>query len=140
MPTPTPSGSQKEIGRTGKRTWTARWDATALSNFVGEPVLNINQIGTRYNVPRYKVTHIEWAASASVSALLYYDSLANNADVLTIADGATAGEINFCNFPDGCMPDPDSLTPGSLVLDTFDAADGDVITLTLTYRVGGKSK
>jgi hypothetical protein len=138
MPVPTPSGSQKELGRTGKRSWTARWTATNLSNFVAQPVLNLSDIGSEYSNPRYKVVHIEWAGSATVSGLLYFDSLGDNADVLTIPDGATAGEIDFAGFPDGCVSDPDSANPGNLILDTFDAADGDTITLTIEYRVGGK--
>ncbi len=136
MSTPTPSGHKTELGRKGMVQWTAQWDATNVTNFVGEKVLNIDDVGSDYTNPRYAIEHIEWASNATIGASVYFDCLAEGGDVLEIVDGATSGEIDFSSFPSGAAVDGDRLG-NNLVIDTFNAADGDKIALTITYRVKG---
>ena len=141
MSTPTATGNQQTLGRTGYRTWTARWTAADVSDYVGEKILDVADLSTTtYEKPRYKVTKIEWNSSATVGASVYFDSFGDNADVLEIGDGAMAGEYSFVQgFPSGSIPDPDGDNPGNLVIDTINAAAGDTISFTIEYRVGGKN-
>jgi len=136
MPIPISSGFQQELGRRGSVQWTAQWDSAHGTNFVGEKILDINNATSAYTNPRYAVEHIEWASNATIGASVYFDGLVDGGDVLEIVDGATAGEVDFKRFPSGAAVDSD--TGNNLVIDTINAAAGDKISLTITYRVKGK--
>jgi hypothetical protein len=127
----------EETGRKFRRNWSAQWDATNVSDFVAEKILNIDDIGTDYSSARYAIEHVEWSSNATIGASIYFDGIADGGDVLEITDGATAGEVDFKNFPSGVAQDSDN-TGNNLVIDTINAANGDKITLTIIGRVKGK--
>lgn len=140
MAQPVAERSPETIGRHGYLSFFSRWTAAEADDYQTYGVLRREDLSGDYSNARFAVDKIEWVMSAGIGFLLYFDSMPQGGenDVWQVPIGGGSGEIDFTETARGSRSDSVTQTPGELVMRTFSAADGDAITLSITYREKGK--
>ena len=147
MGTPTPERFQTPFGRHGRCTFNATWDQTDNDDLENELVLRLDEMSDWLIDPtdaqkpqkRMGIISVDWSSSLIVSGDLEWDSVPTGPDsrIMSFPTDATAGHISFASFPDGCMPDPNPLSPGNAILTTRNALPGDEVNFIIVYKEKG---
>ena len=140
MASPTPDVNQASNGRYGEATFSVNWFAEEPDNLENEKLLDTDNLSGQYDNARFAIEKIEWAASDTLTADVEFNSMPPGPDglVLSIPQGATAGEIDFKKITlNGCKTDPNRDSPGDVVVNTLTAAANDKLFIHVLYKEKG---
>ena len=143
MGAPVPERQQTNSGRRGQVTFHVRWTQSDSSQLSNSKIISLDDLPSAYTAgmsqKRYAVEFVEWVSSTLVSGDIEFDSMPMDPSglVLSFPMDATMGEHNFSSHPSGCLPDPNRLSPGNVVVTTRNALPGDELFIRMGYKVKG---
>lgn len=134
MPAPTLEVSQKSLGRVGEFTARCVWTQEDSTDLDSATLLDLDTVSGKFTSVRFALLSVEWSSSEVVTADIEFDSLPWTSDnlVLNIPAGSS-GEYDWKDKLDGKKNDPNSSSPGNVVITTRNALPGDELFITGRY-------